>query len=1083
MPGFFPYASSGLRAFLLAVVMVAVAWLPARAQTFLQDTQFTVGTVTVDGSGQDWAYVLALAGDTSGAPMTGTMAVFAKDGEPGDPGDYSLLAVVRPQRNPTTVNALLQRSTHVGQDLVDLEERIDTLFEDYIPAPNLSLSEKLAAILQASLEFPELLPNLALLSRNHPGVAMALGYAYAAPIESGQVVTFEVRRCPDAVLDPTAQCLQVIGRVTVEAGNPVALPAAFAPLHVPLDSPTDNLQARLRWDIPDSLRRLGLLQFGYRVWRVPEEIAVDEGIDTGAPTQFQLDALAGLYPGEVVPINDAPILTNPTEDFFIVDDNFLADDNPRFVDGTRNYYYVEALDVLGRPGLPSMGTLVVICDKMRPPVPEGLALRALRRYDPMSDTDDQNFELTFDQNPDSTSDPTNAYAIYLWSDTNEKHETVNAGERPDPLSPAPVAVIPHIPGQEKQTWVHEGFGAPNLASNVNETLWYSVRAIKFTACGNVYSGNSASIFGVLRDWVGPDIVSGSLFYICRRPQLQIFGEAITDIRFPNRPGEREFQFETSYFPPGLVRWMEYYTGDPGNGTGRLLARKLLPENASSTQHLFTVAVDDLVLNLNGSPQFTIIAEAPDGTRSDPLTFSQFVSPNARAFYQIDATSDERRLVAGNPIDDDGGLIPCDRHIVVGPGGTINCLDVEFTLDPTTRQVRLYRRFGDGPLTLVEARRHDASINPVVFFELCEFPPLGGPVTLYGHGYDEHGNPGIIFKAGTILATPKELPTPLLAEPSPAGDINDRKMLINWFCPPYGLARFKVYIGSEAAIEDTEPQVIDLTNVVAQLQLKDMIGDDDFQVITTGRIGETFQSGPAFSLLVDVDPGINYTVYIEGVSPDGISGPASNEETFLWTDPTLEGPNVPWPARPLPFVGPTFNSNVEAVYLDNLLDPSVTPPWQGAAVRIGEFYEEVFFDPPGSNQNDFFTAVLPFNPNDFVYENADKTRSLLPMMLYRVQVPNLKYPANRVSGDVYQVSPLIEEIAHTVIGSNTNFYDPYIKAALYPGTPNPSGFANAMYLVDTQPQIRGAAYRYLVVLFDEETGEVEKVVPTNTVEIP
>jgi hypothetical protein len=132
---------------------------------------------------------------------------------------------------------------------------------------------------------------------------MALGFADAQLIGPG-LTTFEIRAY-DMTKD---QDLAVIGRVTVEAGNPTQLPASGPPVLVPEASGMGDLNVRLRWGTPDELRRLGLMQFGYNLYRVPRAFAVAQGWSAATPPSLgQLTNLAATMSNVVRRVNRAPI--------------------------------------------------------------------------------------------------------------------------------------------------------------------------------------------------------------------------------------------------------------------------------------------------------------------------------------------------------------------------------------------------------------------------------------------------------------------------------------------------------------------------------------------------------------------------------------------------------------------------------------------------------------------------------------------------------------------------------------------------------------------------------------------------------
>jgi len=121
----------------------------------------------------------------------------------------------------------------------------------------------------------------------------------------------------------------------------------------------------------------------------------------------------------------------------------------------------------------------------------------------------------------------------------------------------------------------------------------------------------------------------------------------------------------------------------------------------------------------------------------------------------------------------------------------------------------------------------------------------------------------------------------------------------------------------------------------------------------------------------------------------------------------------------------------------------------------------------------------------VAEEGKTTRpgKILPVALYRVQVANTNFPI--VSGDIVQVSPLMERIAQVISGPNKIVTDPF-TAILHqsdsPLTGTEAQFDHDIFLLDRQPVIKGATYKYILVRFGP-TKEIERVIVTNTVDVP
>jgi hypothetical protein len=105
----------------------------------------------------------------------------------------------------------------------------------------------------------------------------------------------------------------------------------------------------------------------------------------------------------------------------------------------------------------------------------------------------------------------------------------------------------------------------------------------------------------------------------------------------------------------------------------------------------------------------------------------------------------------------------------------------------------------------------------------------------------------------------------------------------------------------------------------------------------------------------------------------------------------------------------------------------------------------------------------------------------------VQVANTYFPT--VPGDVVQVSPLMENIAQKVVidisGTTNHVSDAFISIlpAAVTGLPRTIGTSDQdILLMDRQPVIKGARYKYLLVRFGPDK-EIERVIATNTVDVP
>jgi hypothetical protein len=225
--------------------------------------------------------------------------------------------------------------------------------------------------------------------------------------------------------------------------------------------------------------------------------------------------------------------------------------------------------------------------------------------------------------------------------------------------------------------------------------------------------------------------------------------------------------------------------------------------------------------------------------------------------------------------------------------------------------------------------------------------------------------------------------------------------------------------------------------------------------------------------------------------DHTYGSASEVWPFKWT-PAFTPASVPWPARPLP---PVVDFDVPAKPLENSFYPRVKALCRDmfnsvdyqypVRVRIAELDNGI-----ESDSNFGTTDYLRYYPEGgnpdpnvgvFSAHTSDASRAgqrLLPIVVYRQQVTNGNFP--RVSGDIVQVTPLIEHIPWT-IDANQNVT---IPDRLFVGHAENNGayFGFYLYVRDLQPVLEGAAYRYFVVRFNEKR-EVVEIIDAGEVTIP
>lgn len=450
---------------------------------------------------------------------------------------------------------------------------------------------------------------------------------------------------------------------------------------------------------------------------------------------------------------------------------------------------------------------------------------------------------------------------------------------------------------------------------------------------------------------------------------------------------------------------------------------------------------------------------------------------------------------------------CGQHITSGAdGGRIAPIHIEFNTTPRTREYRLYRSVNDGPLTLLSqgAIRH-VPLRRVIRTD-DTMPPSAARLCYFVQLLDEHGNPSPMAFIGCKEAKPEKPPTPTLAEPQAIGMPAAPQVALNWFCPTAGVQRFRVYIktgpgaptGGGGGLFSAELK-FDLTKAVTgyysgikkqvgTFALRDVVNYNEVKLTPSISVG--FGPGPQFNLVANVYADTPYQISVQALDAQDGESDLSTSWDFTWkTPPPVE--LVPWPARPLPEVE-VFDSRVVTKLFTNNVDGRLRDRRHPVGIRIGEL--------PGAldesetvGQTNYVTYFRRLgentDPNSYIFkrQTPNPGRSgepLLPIVVYRQQVTNALFP--RVSGDIMQVSPMIEQLPWARFNLVRDFTTVVILDRLIakqfefgPERPNGAGY---LYLRDQQPVLLGARYRYFVVRF-KTNREVDYIIPAGEVEIP
>jgi hypothetical protein len=1055
--------------------------VPAQPQP-LENLLYSAGTTIADAQNRQWAYLLWQASTPDMIKDRG-FAIYRKAGDANSPALYERKSVSRLTMDPNVISVLINRAVNLGENPALLEERLDNLFQKLMPPSGATLADKVSVVIRSSLGDLEHYRNLILLSRVHPAITLCLGNGFADQVPPAGQFTYEVRQYDEA----KQQDIAVVGRVSVTAGAPTVLPAPGAPVQVPdvpVSSAKGDLNAKFRWIMPDALRRLSLMGYGFNLYRVTTNYALSHNYHNVAPGLGVLAQLAHQYANNpsnppVKLVNKSPILKS--KDFTVAevgnfntnspggDDKtyFVHDDNDRykpdhtpFRNGEQFYYFVAARDILGRDGFTSPGTMVTMCDRLPPDSPRGITVENDYSKQP-NQPPVQVLKVSWLQNTNTPMETNVAYFVYRWTNHSDYlKDTLNPV-----MHPNLVGVVPHAAGAIRREILDQGPGSPHMPEDAGKTFWYTVRALDNGACGGNFSAHSGPIFGVLRDRTGPNAPGGSVIITCCQPVVT--GPTNQDLTLLGGDASK------AYFRPSCdrdnasIEWAEFYAFNtqPSNlihrvtyqGTlGRASAEFAWPRSLLlNTQVTFYCRV-----GMSGGK----VSGFRSGAASPPTV-------GVIRHVVFKASTDCDRVFVGTTPDD-----RCNRHEPNPPGnsGTNDCVELLIGFAEGTREIKVYKRVDLGPLMMIEQAK---ATNSGILMKDCTPIANASDVCYFAQAFDEHGNASALVPIGSCIDVggSTEIAKPILAPLSPVGSSGSPEMEVTWFCPPYGVERFEVSIAVEGnAVTPTQIT----TNLSDKVRLDQDVDfkisskslKDDFSVYHTKVIGPTFGGGGAkFKLTASIELGKTYYVYVRAIGKDGASGDRSNAEDFTWSPPSTPGPQVPWPDRPLPAVQAPFNAELIAAVLPTDIYP--------VGIRLGTQIPVVGTPTNGNTMIPGFT-----NPLNYVFAKKDGS-TVLPLAVYRYQVANANFPT--VSGDLTQVTPLMEKIAYqqtTVgqFGQVTIIRDPFI--GVYRNSKSPltePGYD--MFLLDTQPIINGARYGYLLVRFGANR-EIEEVIPMNEVEL-
>jgi hypothetical protein len=1138
---------------LRAITTVCTAGLLCSSVPLFADTLppllTTTAATTLDSGGRPWAFIAL--GQNRPEVLSGRhLGVYSKA---GGAASFQSRGPLAPILDPAAIGVMLARGASVGDNLAALEVQLIALHALLLTppgqpagtnAPAMPLAQRLSAIMSQAAGDTRVAQLLDLYGLAHPALRLVRGTAWAGRLDApvGTAVVIEVRE-----LDANGTAIDVVGRVTVQAGVPDFLPAPGPIVVVPDTTASGDLAVHLRWATPNALRQAGSRHHGDVVWRLTKTVAEGAHYNNNPPAASVLDALVLSNPGNARRLS-GPIFPGKLFDAVSVADfvadgtnSYVLDNNERFspggtpfVEGAQFYYFTAAADALGRPGTVSAGLLAMICRRLPPRMPSHLAATVQ-----WNATDLQYWDVAWFENPPNEGTPTTRYELYRGNDLGQlaaaQRGALNLDANPivpgQPNAIQRLGVVADAGGPAGQT-LH--FKVPGDGS-FGTTWWFAIRAAHDGPPGSatLFSPLSPPVLSSLHDTNAPTGLTPAdqqpptldclrVACITDQPAAVELGNTNLDAsaahylaRCQRRPGSRitAAHFVVNNTVDGGVVVPETAVVFPPDEDVVELEWSMPLSQLSASLNVLCAA-EALGTNLSAWATSSAAGVLPDGHQQVAHHFL------AGAI----AESERLALPKSDPLF--GSLTngcsqdwPADMHLVVSPySGRILHPQFQILLGEGARQYRLYRRVEDGPMTLV-AQGLQAYSGPGSYVSCVDSaPPVSnGRVHYFAQLLDENGRPGVMRHLAHLKFTGDDPPIPILRKPTPAdfgGTPAAASVTLTWVAPPEHIERFEIVFATHKPPGDKALGISGLGGRLVQMQtaaprvwkVRSRLDSLDVQVVMaqqsflTGRVGADLGPGPRFTLTMQVDPSLVYRVFMRALGPNGEAGPPSQSVEFQWLPPAPPPSNVPWPMRPLPPVA-NFNSGIQVIDFSDI--PLSRLTWGGDApsvlanatpigIRVGSltvdndgWYGGMVGPSPfgaifrtGVNSKTFGKA----DPNQQVFTHDGKpSEHLLPAVLYRTQMANDLYP--NVSGDVVQCSPLVRSVAWASAllqgqEQRATLTDPLFR---WVGPDLPSIPQLDLFLVDTQPAVKGARYRYWLVRFSD-LGEPIQTVPCGEVTV-
>ena len=817
------------------------------------------------GDGRNWALVfLKFLNDSK---PDNAYRIYWKPSAADSANSYSHLATIQATKDPTTLAHLVNQAGQAGVDLPSFEAQLDGMIGDQV-IPGDTLVEKLAYVLQAQSDTGVIEFQRDTLANSHPIMAVAMGRAYFRTVPAG-ISTFEIRTNTDPEV--------VIGRTTIGA-SPEYLPAPVSLTEREEPLPRGHLRVQLDWAYDQALRSKFLHWGGSTVYRAKR---TDWIARYGSPPPVNITRallLPAVQAGHAVQVNGLPIqagvvphlpLDTSLFDPMFTDDNdragqFQFQGGEKFVAGDEYTYWVVERDLLNRPGHPSAGAEVVICDRIAPDPPLGLEVHNVRKLEAGVAQD-------FLQLRWPSADPAEVLQWYVYASENFDDVMAEYDANPGlPESASHIITVPNDGSLEVngEIILDHLSGMHNFPA-LEETVFYRLRAEDNTPCkndeglGNI-SGPSGPVPAARHDLMGPTTISGRLATPCCHIEVA-YQQTDSNKNLPHTAFLVGRRPDASHF-----RWVEFAD----------------------------VTNDKFIGRFHFSPgSDTISTGYQPGNYTSPIFRARFGHPGGYISPWRESSAADTR--------------PLNTHIFsprwncATPPPKGICPGLHFPIDPSSGEVNdiclllnpnadikswvAYVQFG---INGKKVKFDSGTVTTPGPLEVCfnAFPPTGGELCFYAQAFDAGGNPGPMELLGCTKVAPKHgLPTPSITGGNPVADSN--LFQLDWVCPPVA-ERFDVALTPAPANSERRFLQFMPSGIIRH-----------WGIIQTDRVPTAFgANAPEFSEKFDLVKGVNYTAKIRattGYGEERDEGDWSDTYQLKWLTHTDPVPQVPWPMRNSP----------------------------------------------------------------------------------------------------------------------------------------------------------------------------------------